>query len=331
MGRRRPGADRPVGGELRDPARRPHREGLTLTGTDGATAELFPPPGVPPACRPGRPEPRAAAPRRIGLLLARKGAVAAGVADGVELLTSKVDTHYVQGRTAAGGWSQQRFARRRDNQAKAAAADGAAIAARILLPDARTLTALVTGGDRTAVDAILAAPSPRRPPTPTPRPLPRRPRTPPDRPRRSHRRRPRHPHPGPRRMNPAPPQIQGPGMPGAPAVPGVPGCRGCRACRAFRPTASGPVGAGGAERSSRDPADGRWPVARATCALRAPCSRPCAAPAPVCRARARVPALAPVRRARVPRPRPCAALAPVAARVPAPAPVSGARARDPRP
>jgi hypothetical protein len=96
-------------------------------------------------------------PRRLGLLLARKGAVAVGVATGSELVTSKVDTHYVQGRTAAGGWSQQRFARRRDNQAKAAAADGAAIAGRLLLPEVRTLHALVAGGDRGAVDAILAA------------------------------------------------------------------------------------------------------------------------------------------------------------------------------
>jgi peptide subunit release factor 1 (eRF1) len=99
-----------------------------------------------------------AEPRRLGLLLARKGAVAVGVADGTELVASKVETHYVQGRTAAGGWSQQRFARRRDNQAKAAAADGAAIAERILLPEVRALHALVCGGDRAAVDAILAAP-----------------------------------------------------------------------------------------------------------------------------------------------------------------------------
>ena len=100
----------------------------------------------------------AQAPRTLGLLLARKGAVAVGVAEGAELVASKVETHYVQGRTAAGGWSQQRFARRRDNQAKAAAADGAGIAARLLLPEVRTLSALVTGGDRTAVDTILAAP-----------------------------------------------------------------------------------------------------------------------------------------------------------------------------
>ncbi|MGC1209750.1 MAG: acVLRF1 family peptidyl-tRNA hydrolase, partial [Micromonospora sp.] len=98
----------------------------------------------------------AAAPRRLGLLLARKGAVAVGVAAGEELVVSKVDTRYVQGRTAAGGWSQQRFARRRDNQAKAALADAVELAARLLLPEAPALAALVCGGDRRSVDTVLA-------------------------------------------------------------------------------------------------------------------------------------------------------------------------------
>jgi hypothetical protein len=115
-------------------------DGLRLTAADGVTAELSPPPGV------------------TGLLLARKGAVAAGIADGDELVASKVDTHYVQGRTAAGGWSQQRFARRRQNQARAAASDAAGIAERVLLPAVQELAALVTGGDRTAVESILSAP-----------------------------------------------------------------------------------------------------------------------------------------------------------------------------
>lgn len=130
--------------------------GLILIAEDGAEVTLHAPPG---AGEPATVEELlrvAMAPRRLGLLLARKGAVAAGIADGTELVASKVDTHYVQGRTAAGGWSQQRFARRRDNQAKAATADGAGIAGRVLLPEVRTLTALVTGGDRAAVDAILA-------------------------------------------------------------------------------------------------------------------------------------------------------------------------------
>jgi len=131
---------------------------LLLTAEDGATAELSPPPGAPETEDLAALRRDAGESRRIGLLLARKGAVAVGVAFGTKLEVSKVDTHYVQGRTAAGGWSQQRFARRRDNQAKAAAADGAGIAARLLLPEVRTLAALVTGGDHTAVDTILATP-----------------------------------------------------------------------------------------------------------------------------------------------------------------------------
>ncbi|MCA2212249.1 acVLRF1 family peptidyl-tRNA hydrolase [Jidongwangia harbinensis] len=132
-------------------------DGLTLTAADGATATLTPPPGAPPVGDVDGLVEIAPQARRIGLLLVRKGAVAAGVAYGGGLTSSKVDTHYVQGRTAAGGWSQQRFARRRDNQARAATADGAAIAGRILLPEVRTLRALVTGGDRAAVDAVLEA------------------------------------------------------------------------------------------------------------------------------------------------------------------------------
>jgi hypothetical protein len=131
--------------------------GLTVTAADGATATLTPPAGAPAVTDVDELVEIAPRPRRLGLLLARKGALAAGIADGTTLVASKVDTHYVQGRTAAGGWSQQRFARRRDNQARAAAADGSAIAGRILLPEVRTLQALVTGGDRAAVDAVLDA------------------------------------------------------------------------------------------------------------------------------------------------------------------------------
>jgi Actinobacteria/chloroflexi VLRF1 release factor len=131
-------------------------DGLRLLAADGATADLEPPPG---AAGARTIDDLLAGRHRIGLLLARKGAVAAGIADGDRLVSSKVDSHEVQGRTAAGGWSQQRFARRRDNQARAAAADGAAIVARVLLPEVRTLAALVCGGDRSAVDAILAAPA----------------------------------------------------------------------------------------------------------------------------------------------------------------------------
>ncbi len=136
----------------------PQGYGLLLTAADGATAELHLPPGGGTGQVddvPGFVD-AAVAPRRLGLLLARKGAVAVGVALGTELLVSKVDTRYVQGRTAAGGWSQQRFARRRDNQAKAALGDAAELAVRLLLPEAATLAAVVCGGDRRAVDTVLA-------------------------------------------------------------------------------------------------------------------------------------------------------------------------------
>ncbi|MER7891151.1 acVLRF1 family peptidyl-tRNA hydrolase [Micromonospora sp. NPDC094482] len=130
--------------------------GLVLAAPDGATAELHAPPGAPASTDVPGFVAAAVAPRRLGLLLARKGAVAVGVAEGTDLVVSKVDTRYVQGRTAAGGWSQQRFARRRDNQAKAALGDAAELAVRLLLPQAATLTAVVCGGDRRAVDTVLA-------------------------------------------------------------------------------------------------------------------------------------------------------------------------------
>jgi hypothetical protein len=139
-------------------AQRPTDDGLVLAAFDGATAALHPPPGAPLAADLAGFVEVARAPRRIGLLLARKAAVAIGVAVGTRLVSSKVDSSYVQSRTAAGGWSQHRFARRRDNQAKAAARDAADLAVRLLLPEAGTLAALVCGGDRRTVDAILADP-----------------------------------------------------------------------------------------------------------------------------------------------------------------------------
>ena len=92
--------------------------------------------------------------RRVGVLLVRRGGYAAGVFDGDELVASKVGSSYVQGTTKAGGWSQQRFARRRANQASAAFAEAADAAARVL-GDAE-LDAFVAGGDRAAVRAVVA-------------------------------------------------------------------------------------------------------------------------------------------------------------------------------
>jgi hypothetical protein len=131
-------------------------QGLRLTAPDGSVAELYPPPGAQLAPDLDSFVAAAREERRLGLLLARRGAAAVGVAMGGRLVASKVDSSYVQGRTAAGGWSQHRFARRRDNQAKAAAGDAADIAASLLLPPRSTLAAVVTGGDRRTVDTVLA-------------------------------------------------------------------------------------------------------------------------------------------------------------------------------
>jgi hypothetical protein len=97
-------------------------------------------------------------PRRAGVLLVRRGRWAVGVFDGAGLVVSKVDSRLVQGRTAAGGWSQQRFARRRGNQTDAVVDSAADTAARVLLPHAAGLAGLFAGGDRGLVDAVLADP-----------------------------------------------------------------------------------------------------------------------------------------------------------------------------
>jgi hypothetical protein len=97
-------------------------------------------------------------PHRAAVLLVRRGRWAVGIFDGSELVVSKVDARLVQGRTAAGGQSQQRFARRRANQADAVVGHAIETAVRVLLPHAATVEALFPGGDRGLVDEVLADP-----------------------------------------------------------------------------------------------------------------------------------------------------------------------------
>jgi hypothetical protein len=130
---------------------------LQATADDGSTAAARLPFG---ARYDGTalPDPFAAAvtvPRLWGVLLVRKGGFAVARLDGASMAEHKIGQRHVQGRTKAGGQSQQRFARRRDNQARAAYDAAADHAARILVGP---VTALVVGGDRTAVDAVLADP-----------------------------------------------------------------------------------------------------------------------------------------------------------------------------
>jgi hypothetical protein len=100
----------------------------------------------------------------LGVVLVRRGGYAVGLARDGRFLTSKVGTRYVQSRTAAGGWSQQRFARRRGNQADALADAVAGHALRLLLAGnespgpgaADRPNGLVVGGDRALVGQVLA-------------------------------------------------------------------------------------------------------------------------------------------------------------------------------
>jgi hypothetical protein len=94
--------------------------------------------------------------RTAAVLLVRRGRWAVGVFDGSALVASKVDARQVQGRTAAGGWSQQRFARRRSNQTDAVVSHAVETAVRVLLPHAADVVALFTGGDRGLADEVLA-------------------------------------------------------------------------------------------------------------------------------------------------------------------------------
>jgi hypothetical protein len=95
----------------------------------------------------------ATTPGEWGVLLVRKGGFAVARMTGDAIAEHKVGQRHVQGRTKAGGQSQQRFARRRDNQARQAFEAAADHAARILRPGL-----VVTGGDHAAVDEVLADP-----------------------------------------------------------------------------------------------------------------------------------------------------------------------------
>ncbi len=95
-----------------------------------------------------------------GVILVRRGGYAVALLADERIVASRVGTRYVQSRTAAGGWSQQRFARRRDGQAAALvdAVAGHALAV-ILGGDADGThgipAALILGGDRHLLDEVL--------------------------------------------------------------------------------------------------------------------------------------------------------------------------------
>jgi hypothetical protein len=179
-------------------------EVVTFRAADGAVAQCqapFPPlpfPPSPAAPSPAGPQATASAPagavadlaerirehayadRTVGVLLVRLGGYAAGVFTGPDahLAASKVGSRLVHGRSAAGGTSQHRFARRREKQAYEALGAAADCAVGVFTPYARRLDAVVLGGDKRtmagldgdprlrpylklAVDRFLTVPDPR--------------------------------------------------------------------------------------------------------------------------------------------------------------------------
>jgi VLRF1 release factor-like protein len=147
---------------------------VTFRAADGSAAEChvpFPPlPGPGPEGEAGgaaaggpvagwtaRIAAHARAERTVGVFLVRLGGYAAGVFTGpgaAHLAASKVGSRLVHGRSAAGGQSQQRFARRREKQAGEALGAAADVAAAVFGPYRDQLDAVVLGGDRRAIAGL---------------------------------------------------------------------------------------------------------------------------------------------------------------------------------
>lgn len=140
---------------------------VTFAAADTAVAECHPP--FPPLREPDEPdEPpamaraiaaHAAVDRTVAVLLVRLGGYAVGVFRGAPpaLISYKTGSRPVHGRSAAGGWSQHRFARRREKQANEALG-AAADAAAAQFQQQRQVDEVVLGGDRRAVAGLADDP-----------------------------------------------------------------------------------------------------------------------------------------------------------------------------
>ena len=135
---------------------------VRFDAVDGASAEAAVPfgglPSMPhdPAAVLGALHAHLVAPRRVGIVLVRLGGYSIGVAVGGVVETSTTGARPVHGRNRKGGSSSGRFARRRDNQVRVALDTAGDATARVLLPVADTLDAVVLGGDPAALDGLRA-------------------------------------------------------------------------------------------------------------------------------------------------------------------------------
>jgi Actinobacteria/chloroflexi VLRF1 release factor len=139
-------------------------DGVRLVAADGSVALLQPP--WPADGRPGRGggvlerlASMAGQSRTAGLVLVRRGGYGVAVVREGAVVASKTGSRYVQGRTAAGGQSQQRFARRRANQADELVEKVAVHAAATF--DGQGLEYIAPGGDRTLAGLVLEHPAMR--------------------------------------------------------------------------------------------------------------------------------------------------------------------------
>lgn len=151
-------------------------EDVTFTAPDGAIAKCRPPfwesrADIPryadaPAAEVAEAiAAHAAVDRAVGVLLVRLGGYAAGVFTGSppRLAAAKTGSRLVHGRSAAGGWSQRRFARRRELQASQALQAAASTAAGVWGHWAggkgrSALDVVVLGGDKRAVADVMEDP-----------------------------------------------------------------------------------------------------------------------------------------------------------------------------
>jgi len=135
---------------------------VTFRAADGAVAECHAPfPPLPEGTDTADGiRAHALAERTVGVLLVRLGGYAAGVFAGPAALrpcTSR-DPTLDASRCAAGGTSQQRFARRREKQASEALGAAARAAAAVFGPYEGKLDAVVLGGDRRAMAGLRGDP-----------------------------------------------------------------------------------------------------------------------------------------------------------------------------
>jgi hypothetical protein len=92
----------------------------------------------------------------VAAVLVRLGGYAVGVFDGEQLVASKVGSRFVKNRHKKGGSSANRFRRRREEQARALIDEAAEVTEGVLAPWTERATFAALGGDRSAIDLVLA-------------------------------------------------------------------------------------------------------------------------------------------------------------------------------